>query len=222
MISSHAKPFLILICFLFSSFMAGAQVEDSLYHSGRDSESRDSSDHVTTGVIFTAADSIITEMPAQESVVRKKHDPTKAVLLSIIPGGGQIYNRKWWKLPIIYAGLGVSGYFIYINAVKTTNFRNEYFFRRYNAKEYYNPEFSTYTDEGVLSLRNYHRRNMEIAIGVCAIIYLLNFVDALVDAHLFDFDISDDLSLRISPAIIHNNSFINTLTPGLSLKLNLK
>jgi hypothetical protein len=128
------------------------------------------------------------------------HSPTKALLWSIIPGGGQIYNRKWWKLPIIYAGLSVGGYFIVTQAMKTQIYSNEFFFREYGATEYYNPDLQNYSSkENIVSMRNYYRRNMEIAIGISAIFYALNLIDALVDAHLYDFDISDDLSLRVLP-----------------------
>ncbi len=67
-----------------------------------------------------------------------------------------------------------------------------------------NPKYSIYTDENVLALKNYYRRNMEISIAAFAIIYLLNIVDAAVDAHLFYFDISDELSMSMQPFVAPN------------------
>ena len=135
----------------------------------------------------------------------KKHNPKVAIALSaVIPGSGQIYNKKWWKVPIIYAGLGVSSYLIYDFAVKTKSYQNEYKYRINGQLDNLNPKYSIYTDENVLALKNYYRRNMEISIAAFAIIYLLNIVDAAVDAHLFYFDISDELSMSMQPFVAPN------------------
>ena len=150
--------------------------------------------------------------------VVKSHNPTTAILLSIIPGGGQIYNRRWWKVPIIYAGLGVSGYFIVTNAKESIAYRNEIFFRQYNDLDALNPSLKEHSTENLIGMRNQYRRNMEIAIGAFTIIYMLNLVDALVDAHLYDFDISDDLSMKIYPSL-NNNIPYSTLTPCLTFRL---
>ena len=82
-----------------------------------------------------------------------------------------------------------------------------------------NPDLATYADENVLALKNYYRRNMEISIGAFAIIYILNLIDASVDAHLFYFDISDDLSLNIRPSF-NNNYRSGTFSSGLALSIN--
>lgn len=169
-----------------------------------------------TNTIDTGQSTPFTSKIKQE----KRHSPTTAVLLSIVPGAGQIYNKKWWKVPIIYAGLGVSGYFIYTNAVEMVRYQNEYFYRQHGAEEYYDPDLAKYRDPAnILAEKRTYQRNMEIAIGVCAIIYLLNLVDALVDAHLFYFDVSDDLSLQLTPAFPTLEQRFNTFSPGLSLKL---
>ena len=152
----------------------------------------------------------------------QKHNPKVAIALSaVIPGSGQIYNKKWWKVPIIYAGLGVSSYLIYDFAVKTKSYQNEYKYRINGQLDNLNPKYSIYTDENVLALKNYYRRNMEISIAALAIIYLLNIVDAAVDAHLFYFDISDDLALSWSP-YIGSNSLTPSLQQGVSLAIHFK
>jgi hypothetical protein len=141
-----------------------------------------------------------------DSVKRpKKHSPATAVLLSIIPGGGQIYNKKWWKVPIIYAGLGASSYCIYHYGKLTRQYQLEY---RYRVSEdtalraLCDPKLAPSSNEVILSTKNYYQRSLEIAIAATVIIYVLNFVDALVDAHLFYFDVSDNLSLRIAPTLL--------------------
>lgn len=153
-----------------------------------------------------------------DSVKVRNHTPTKAMLLSIIPGGGQIYNRKYWKLPIIYGCLGASSYCIYWAHDNMMMFRNEYIYRRDGNLEMINPSLADRADATILELKNTYERYMEIAIGVTAIFYALNIVDAMVDAHLFYFDVSDDLSLRWSPSIAPTVAS-NKPVYGLSLQL---
>lgn len=150
------------------------------------------------------------------------HSPKLAITLSaLLPGAGQIYNKKWWKVPIIYAGLGITSYLIYDFSVQTTSYQNEYTYRLNKEIEKLNPKYSIYTDENVLALKNYYRRNMEISIAACALIYFLNIIDAAVDAHLFYFDISDELALSWKPYLE-----VNSTTPswykGVSLAIHFK
>ena len=171
-------------------------------------------------------DSVVTAPPenpmqvsASDSAKVVKHSPTTAMLLSIIPGGGQIYNHKYWKLPIVYGLLGASGYFVYYTAHNMVTYRNEFINRRDGNLELIDPKLAKYPDENLLELKNKSQRNMEIGIAITAVLYALNIVDAMVDAHLYYFDISDDLSLRWSPAMVPNlasgrNSF------GLTLQFN--
>lgn len=170
----------------------------------------------------------VEDINVPDSVLRKRHNPNVAACLSLIPGGGQIYNKKYWKLPIVYGALGISGYFVYDFAHQMTMFKNEFINRRDGHTEKLNPNYSMYTDENVLAMKNYYRRNMEIAIAVTAILYCLNILDAYVDAHLYYFDISDNLSLHVSPQINTNYQTIpfNHQRPafnyGVGLTLNFK
>lgn len=162
-----------------------------------------------------------------DSALRKKHNPTIAGCLSILPGGGQIYNKKYWKLPIVYGALGISSYFVYDFAHQMVRYKNEFIYRRDGIKDKINPNFSIYTDENILALRSLYRRRMEIAVAVTAILYILNIVDAVVDAHLYYFDISDDLSLRVTPQIEQNRYMTSkydngSFNYGVNLTLNFK
>lgn len=160
-----------------------------------------------------------------DSVLRKRHNPTIAGCLSIIPGGGQIYNRKYWKLPIVYTILGVSSYLVYNFASQMVSYKNEFICRRDGITDKLNPDYALYTDENVLALRSQYRRYMEIAVAATAALYLLNIVDAVVDAHLFYFDISDDLSMNLYPQIhssFNNNFQRPSLQYGMGITLNLK
>lgn len=178
--------------------------------------------------ISASSNKPIEDINVPDSVLRKKHNPTVAACLSIIPGGGQIYNKKYWKLPIVYGSLGISGYFVYNFAHQMNLFKNEFINRRDGHTEKLNPNYAIYTDENVLAMRSYYRRNMEIAIAVTTVLYCLNILDAYVDAHLYYFDISDDLSMHISPQVNTNYQGISfnhqrtSLSYGVGLTLNFK
>lgn len=150
-----------------------------------------------------------------------KHSPTAAILYSIIPGGGQIYNRKYWKVPIIYTMLGASSYFLTMYASDMMLYRREFINRRDGNIDQLIPGLAEYPDENILAMKQESQRNMEICIAATAIIYTLNFIDAMVDAHLYYFDVTDDLALRWSPSVFSNP--INTKPSyGVSLVLSFK
>lgn len=155
-----------------------------------------------------------------DSVKVSKHSPTTAMLLSIIPGGGQVYNKKYWKLPIIYGCLATSSYFIYRSANQMVSYRREYINRRDGYVDYLKPEYAQYNDENIINLKNKAQRNMEIAVGVTAVLYALNIIDAMVDAHLYEFDISDDLSLRWNPSVMAPPMAGQQPSYGVSLNFN--
>ena len=173
--------------------------------------------------LLDAQDTITSRKPvgkvkAADSAQVAKHSPMTAMLLSIIPGGGQIYNRKYWKLPIVYGCLAGSGYFLYYSADKMLSFRNEYIYRMEGNESLLNPEYAQYPNENIIELKNKYRRYLEVAVGITAIFYALNIIDARVDAHLYYFDISDDLSLQWSPALMPSLAR-NTMHYGISLQL---
>ena len=139
----------------------------------------------------------------------------KASILSIIlPGSGQIYNKKYWKVPIIYSSLATSIYFICENQKKITNYENAYIDRVNGRTDDY---IDVYNNTQLISIIDYYERNRDISMMITAAIYLLNIVDASVDAHLFDFDVSEDLSIETKPEIINTP---NGKTKALSIKMN--
>ena len=139
----------------------------------------------------------------------------KASILSIIlPGSGQIYNKKYWKVPIIYSSLATSIYFICENQKKLTNYENAYIDRVNGRTDDY---IDVYNNTQLISIIDYYERNRDISMMITAAIYLLNIVDVSVDAHLFDFDVSEDLSIETKPEIINTP---NGKTKALSIKMN--
>jgi len=158
----------------------------------------------------------ITHSSKTDSLRIKKHNPKTASLLAIIPGAGQIYNKKYWKLPIVYAGLGTTAFLIYYYEDLTSMYRKEYVARENKKTDKLNPKLAKYSPENILELRNFYRRNMEICVAACTILYVLSILDACVDAHLFYYDISDNLSLGVKPKINYN-PISGTTSPGMGL-----
>ena len=142
------------------------------------------------------------------------HDPNKAALYSaILPGLGQAYNRKYWKIPIVWAGFGAFAYFI------SWNNQQYQFYRRnliYEIEQ--NPDFPNETplETSVLkSARDNYRRNRDMLIIFNVLYYMLNIVDAHVDAHLIEFDVNQDLSVQLEPSF--QNMPVGNPTTGFTL-----
>jgi hypothetical protein len=135
-----------------------------------------------------------------DSLRHPPRNPKKAMLMAIVPGLGQIYNHKYWKLPIVYTGFAVIGYFAITN-------RNYYkiYKEAYDCKVT-NPdcknELALKYDKATLQMiRDYYRRNMQLSYIIGGAWYLLQMIDANVDAHLSHWNISNNLSLEVTPVI---------------------
>ncbi|MFA8449955.1 MAG: DUF5683 domain-containing protein [Bacteroidales bacterium] len=155
-------------------------------------------------------------------IMPKPHNPRKATLYSaVLPGLGQAYNKKYWKIPIIYAGFATFGYFIVSNNTEYQNFREAYNYLS-NGKIGSPPNdlSEKYSLEQLQQGRDYYRRNFEFTIILTSLWYILNIVDASVDAHLFNYNVSNDLSLRIDP--MFEQTPIIQKRPQTGLKLTLK
>lgn len=144
-----------------------------------------------------------TSTPYIEDIGSNPFSPAEAGKRSaVLPGWGQVYNKKYWKVPIIYAALGAIGYGIYWNNAQYQYYDNLYKQAILNG----NPDQLDLNRTRYL--RTFTRRNKELLILVGILTYGLNIADAIVDAHLAGFDFSDDISLQLSPQIEvlpHNN-----------------
>lgn len=146
----------------------------------------------------------------------KEYDPlspSKAAFYSaILPGLGQAYNGKYWKIPIVYAAIGTGIYF-YIDNNKQYNRVRDAYKRRLAG--FSDDEFQNrLTDDGLREAQKNYRRNKELSLLVTFGLYALNIIDANVDAHLLQYNINDDLSLRPHYKI---EEFDNIGRVGLSL-----
>lgn len=153
-----------------------------------------------------------------ESTKPFKPDPTKAVLYSaIFPGLGQIYNQKYWKLPIVYGGFIGFVYAITWNgrlyndytdaytAIMSDNWQEQSdvwlpFFQKGVTVEQVSERLDTYRTS-FKSRRDFTRRNRDLSIIGAIALYALCMIDAYVDAQLYDFDISPNLSFRVEPRV---------------------
>jgi hypothetical protein len=140
-----------------------------------------------------------------------QHSPKKASFYSaVVPGMGQIYNGKWYKVPFIYAGAGTIGYFIYFNNKEYVRFKTAYLKKVSNDPNDKVEASLAHLDQGRLKyVMDYWRRNRDLLVLGMAALYLANILDATVDAYLFDYDVSQDLSLQLKPSVFESTNTIN-------------
>ncbi len=144
------------------------------------------------------------------------HSPRKATIMSaVLPGLGQVYNRKYWKVPIIYGGFAVAGYYLNDNLKQIDKYKDAF-----KAETDGNPETindTGYTSSQLETLIDQYKSWRDLSYIAIGAIYALNIIDASVDAHLFHFDVSEDISMEFHP-------YANPIgqNPSLGLQLTLK
>jgi Family of unknown function (DUF5683) len=126
-------------------------------------------------------------------------NPKKAGLYSaIVPGLGQLYNRQYWKIPVVYAGAGIAAYFITKNLKDYQTYRKAYIGRINNP--YPTDQFvGIYTTDQLQTLQNDYEKYLDLAVLFSGIGFAMQIMDAVTSAHLKNFDISRDISLKIKP-----------------------
>lgn len=154
----------------------------------------------------------------------KPHSIRTAIILSAaLPGAGQVYNhiampkgkrKAYWKVPLIYAGLGGASYFLISNQQAQKSLKTEYKLRLDGSIG--DNEWSSYDNQGVLQLYEQRLRWRDLSILGVALVYLLQVTDAGVEAHFVNFDVSPDLTLSIDPVLLNQRSV------GIGLTLKIK
>ena len=176
--------------------------------------------------IMVAQDTI-TQLPAPTisyKADKELHSAHKATIYSLIlPGLGQAYNKKYWKIPVIYAGFGALTYSFIINKNEMDEFTDAYKYVTNNDSFPTDNEYITrYPDpDDLLRGREFYRRRVELTVILSAAWYLLNVIDAAVDAHFFDYNISDDLTLRLDPVFLMPTGRQDRFANGVRLTLTL-
>lgn len=125
--------------------------------------------------------------------------PAKAAFFSaLVPGLGQAYNKKYWKMPIVYIGMGIGIYSYTWNQKKYHEYRDEYKRRLDGTYDPSNPHpiYGNLDNDRLIRAQRFHQRNRDLSALITAGIYILNIIDANVDAHLTQFNVNDNLSLK--------------------------
>lgn len=182
--------------------------------------------HIFFTVLFFASLTVYsqTEKPillAKDSVTAKRADvlaPSKAAFYSaVVPGLGQIYNKKYWKVPLVYIGLGTGIYFYADNNKKYHRFRDEYKKRLNGTADPNDPYFSRLDNRRLIDGQKFYQRNRDLSAFITAAIYILNVVDANVDAHLMQFNVNENLTIRPD---LYQNEINYKQNLGLTLNYN--
>ena len=216
----HNPVKLLLFCifFVLENFSAIAQVQP-------DSVSQDESKpHVivedTVSAPGTSERPFVTANAVDSTLVEdtsEEFSPRKASLYSaILPGLGQAYNKKYWKIPLIYGGLISLGLVVDFHADRYAYYRRLLLTLQASDDNTIAGLNDRQLDNAVVG----HRRERDFFIIMCGLAYIINIVDAHIDAHLKGFDISDDLTLKFKPSL--NSTAFNTPVGGFGIALQLK
>lgn len=199
------KKAVYILLFAFVSLLGGsfsaaaAEVSDSLL----------TTDNGDVFVLVDTAGGIPTQLPVLESPFRP--DPAKATWYALVcPGLGQIYNRSYWKVPVLYGGVATLSYLILWNGRMYNDYKNAYhdlmdtdpttnsYLQLVPSADRYGADWM---QSALKKRRDMYRRYRDLSIfGMCAL-YVVSVLDAFVDAHLYDFSVTDDLSLRVEPVV---------------------
>ncbi|MBN2237137.1 MAG: hypothetical protein JW729_06230 [Bacteroidales bacterium] len=179
-------------------------------------------------LLLTSFISFAQEVDEQSDVVLKKektikhryfegHKPTKAMWMSAaLPGLGQYYNQKYWKIPIVYTGFSTLAYFSIINRQEYVKYRDAYSIKT-TSEIIPDEAIYNYSESQLLSLREYYQSNLELNYILFGAFYLLQIIDATVDAHFYDYDINDNLTIGIDPILYQNQNQFQA-TPGFKVR----
>lgn len=178
----------------------------------------------TRNLCFAAAGAFYVAGVLDAVIVHNKgtHSPTTATILSsLVPGAGQAYNKKYWKIPVVYGGLAGLYYGAAWNNKMYDKFKTALIYRNDNDASTVEPNWSKNRSDSNLEyyMDDYHSYRDMCVLGI-VLVYVANILDANVDAHLFDWNVDDDLSFKVEPTMINNDPISTTGTGvGLALKV---
>ncbi len=207
--------FIFIFTVLLFNLRVNAQHPDSTQAKQISDSVLERKDSIYTGKNTTQA--------ARDSIEKRmKRNYHRATLYStILPGAGQVYNKKYWKVPIIYAALGISAYAFFYNkswynkcqyalTVTVDGTTNQ------DSLNAVDPQLVPFVESGdtngLITYRDNFRKNQDYSVLFFLLFYGLNIVDATVDAHLKDFNVNSDLSFKIKPMFIPGANPIGGIT----------
>jgi hypothetical protein len=205
---------IVAICFLcFACQVSWAQNENETENEKEKKEQKVTEEKKAEESVLKIKDTVNTVQKRQIDPL----SPSKAAFYSaILPGLGQAYNGKYWKIPIVYAAMGTGIYFYITNNRNYNRYRRAYKRRLagFTDDEF---QFVVTDNDALIDAQEFYQRNRDLSLLLTVVAYVLNIVDANVDAHLLQFNVSDDLSLR--PHIDQNDV---DFSRNLGLTLNFK
>ena len=230
----RGKRIHILITFCLLLLTAGSQQAKAQDRYDNDSLNLTKTDSLSVVVVDTTFSK---KRKTEQDWSTWRPDPKRALWLAlVIPGGGQIYNRKYWKLPLVYGGFIGCMYAMSWNNTMYKDYSQAYIdlmdndpsTQSYNQFLHLGMKITTEADKKryqdiFRTRKDKYRRWRDLSFFVMLGVYALSVIDAYVDAELSVFDISDDLSLRVEPTIINNRSSSNPIdasSVGLQCSLN--
>lgn len=149
------------------------------------------------------------------SPTEKLKSPTTATWLSVaMPGAGQIYNGKWWKAPLVWGSIGAAIYLAIDNNREFNHFADAVQKRADTSQT--DPYVGIYNDRALVEFANYHGQQRDFSIIIAVVLYGVQILDANVDAHLYHFEVTDDLSMNLRPKV-NTNLMTMRWNVGLSL-----
>lgn len=243
---------IVLIAFTcFFTHLSGQSLSDSIINnkSRVDTLNFDLSDPYSTNVASSKIDSsksvfqldtLRSETIFSKDIKVKKvfnPSPKKAMIYSLIfPGLGQIYNRKYWKLPIVYGGFMGVAYAVSWNGGLYGDYKKAYkdiVLNPYGTNSWHNfvsnpnevlnnPSLLQQQKDRLKRQRDYFRRNRDLAIIVGVGLYVLCLIDAYVDASLYNFNVSPNLSMSATPTMWQDNAYSSKPVIGLQCSFTIK
>ncbi|MDR2037575.1 MAG: DUF5683 domain-containing protein [Bacteroidales bacterium] len=215
---------LFFICLFLNGILSAQELVDTIAQPPQDSLSVHFIPESDLSIV-SDTEVLATTYPLDSIAQSRKPIPAKAAIMSaVLPGLGQIYNRKVWKVPIVYGAIGTATYFFVRYQNDFQQWRRAYidfndgdpFTDYHQTLTYPNPNYSE-AEKGryITNQKDRFRKNRDWAILAVVITYFMNVIDANVDAHLFDYNIDDNLSLRIQPCFLENS--VNSKKIGVNL-----
>jgi hypothetical protein len=139
---------------------------------------------------------------SKKITVFKPRPARSAFLSAIVPGAGQIYNKKYWKAPIVWAGLAAFTYMYFSNNSEYQSAKTSYLSLLDTVSTNNIAYNGSINLNQVTQYKNNYRNNRDLALVLGVLFYGINIIDATIDAHLMSFDVSDNLSMKVQPSVI--------------------
>lgn len=210
---------LFILIFLFCAAPVKAQEKDSIVLKPDTSKTVLKPAQPKSKTVFKSAERLEIEKMPRRAAMRS----------AIIPGWGQLTNRRWWKVPLVYGGFVGIALVYDFNQTNYKIFLTEAQNREYNMQHPatprpVRPEYRSLTNAGIITIKDGYRRNRDLTILGGAAFYVITIIDAYVDAKFFRFDITDDLALQVKPGFQRSpplHAFASPTVPSLKVSLTL-